>query len=331
MQQNFSITANGNEKGVLQIEHLTKIYDKHTIALEDLNWQIEPGYVYGILGPNGAGKSTLLKLIANLESPSTGRIKINTKEVRGNLGWTKENVGYCPQNPVFYSYLTVKENLRLIAELYNLRPKEYNATIDQLLVMFNLVEKQNELAKTLSGGQQKRLSILLALLHMPQILLLDEPTAGLDVESSRLIIDQIMTLRERGFTILLTTHDFSNIEVLCDQVLLLNMGKLVATGTPAEIIHNLVKDQQVIECVFTGGTEVLHQITSVSTGITVIEVENFCSNLVKVKLTIPGNSEIVTEFREKLQNSDKFSQVLVRKPTLLDAYLLVLNEARIHT
>ncbi|MHA1729948.1 MAG: ABC transporter ATP-binding protein [Promethearchaeota archaeon] len=210
------------------IRGLTKIFNKNTNALQNINLTIPSGKVFGILGPNGAGKTTFFRILANSLEPDSGKIFYGDKEITNNRTWAKRNIRYCPQDPVFYEFLTVYENLELLSELNNIPPVIYHSRINKLLKNLNMEDKRNKNAKTLSSGQKKRLSIMIALLTEPTILLLDEPTAGLDISARRVLK---RWLGSKKISIILSTHNFLEAQNYCDEIAVLNYGKLLYSGT----------------------------------------------------------------------------------------------------
>ncbi len=311
---------------VMQIEHVTKVYRKRIKALDDVSLAIPLGRIFGILGPNGSGKSTLLRLIANIDKQTGGKILIRGKEILKNPKWIRKYFGYCPQDPVFYSHLTVKENLVLLAELHNLQPAKYGPSIQQMLQDLDLMPKENELAKNLSGGQKQRLSIIQSLIHAPKILLLDEPTTGLDVHSRTLIQKYLKNMSEQGLTVILTSHDLSEMEDMCDLVAILAEGKVIATATPNELIKSSVQVQYIVEIIGKGQEESLRKIWVESDKIFLLEQKRKpSSDSLKITLGIKGNWESASNVQELVKKSGmEITSFLLHKSSLEDAYRILL-------
>jgi ABC-2 type transport system ATP-binding protein len=221
------------------IQGLTKIFPvplhRHSIvAVRDLNLRVEPGEVYGLLGPNGSGKSTTLKIILGLVSPSHGRTEIFGRDSR--LVESREAVGFLPENPYFYKYLSGEETLRFFGRLCRLGGARLKNRTDELLELVGLTKARKRRLGTYSKGMLQRIGLAQALIHEPKLLVLDEPTAGVDPAGSRQIRDLIVDLRRRGITVLLSSHLLAQAQEICDRVGILADGVLVREGRLEELI-----------------------------------------------------------------------------------------------
>ncbi|NLI12549.1 ABC transporter ATP-binding protein [Pelotomaculum propionicicum] len=219
---------------MIKLDHVTKVY-KQTISVNKLNLQIKAGEFFGLLGPNGAGKTTVIRMLTALTMPTEGSIIVNGCLVHRNDVRFKAEVGLVPQHINLEPELTVIENLRLHAMLYNIPPAQTRKKIEELLAFADLEEKAGAIVNTLSGGMKRKVLIARALMHNPKILLLDEPTVGLDVFIRRKVWDLIKSLNARGITILLTTHYLEEAESLCNRIGLLKKGRLIMDGSPEEL------------------------------------------------------------------------------------------------
>ena len=186
------------------------------VAVKDLNLRIEPGEVYGLLGPNGSGKSTTLKIILGLVSPTRGRTEIFGRDSR--LVESREAVGFLPENPYFYKYLTGEETLRFFGRLCGLRGARLKERIDELLELVGLTKARKRRLGVYSKGMLQRIGLAQALIHDPRLVVLDEPTAGVDPAGSREIRDLILDLKRRGITVLLSSHLLAQAQEICDRV-----------------------------------------------------------------------------------------------------------------
>ena len=221
------------------IQGLTKIFPvplhRHSIvAVRDLNLRVEPGEVYGLLGPNGSGKSTTLKIILGLVSPSHGRTEIFGRDSR--LVESREAVGFLPENPYFYKYLSGEETLRFFGRLCRLSRARLKNRTDELLELVGLTKARKRRLGTYSKGMLQRIGLAQALIHEPKLLVLDEPTAGVDPAGSRQIRDLIVDLKRRGITVLLSSHLLAQAQEICDRVGILANGVLVREGRLEELI-----------------------------------------------------------------------------------------------
>jgi len=221
------------------IRGLTKIFPvplhRHSIvAVRDLSLRVEPGEVYGLLGPNGSGKSTTLKIILGLVSPSRGRTEIFGRDSR--LVESREAVGFLPENPYFYKYLSGEETLRFFGRLCRLSGVRLKNRTDELLELVGLTKARKRRLGTYSKGMLQRIGLAQALIHEPKLLVLDEPTAGVDPAGSRQIRDLIVDLKRRGITVLLSSHLLAQAQEICDRVGILADGALVREGRLEELI-----------------------------------------------------------------------------------------------
>src|SRR4029077_1048393 len=224
----------------VEVEGLTKIFPipfrKQSIAaVRDLNLRVEPGEVYGLLGPNGSGKSTTLKIILGLVSPTRGQTQIfgrNSARVA-----TREAVGFLPESPYFYKFLTGAETLRFFGKLCGLSGSELKDRAQRLLDLVGLTEARNQRLNTYSKGMLQRIGLAQALINEPKLVVLDEPTAGVDPAGSRDIRNLIVDLKKRGVTVLLSSHLLEHVEEVCDRIGILSKGALVREGPLEELIE----------------------------------------------------------------------------------------------
>lgn len=227
---------------VLRIENLGKGYGDRSV-LQDLTLTIQAGEVYGLLGPNGAGKTTTINIICNLLKADSGRVEINGIAVSNA---TKPLIGVAPQENLLYRSLTCRENLDFFARIYGLSRTARQERVQACLEAVNLADRANSPAETLSGGMQRRLSMAIALVHQPKLVILDEPTTGLDIEARYEIWELIRQLRSQGITVLLTTHLLEEAERLCQRIGILRGGKLLAEGTLAELQQRIPAQEIVV-------------------------------------------------------------------------------------
>jgi len=220
------------EKIALQTRHLTKKYGT-LIAVSDLNLEVFEGEVFGFLGPNGAGKTTSINMLCGLLKPNSGEVIIHGTAMDHNTNM-QQRVGVCPQSIILWNSLTCLEQLTFIGEMYDLPRKVAQSRGEQLLETMQLTEKRDQLAKTLSGGMQRRLNLIMALVHDPEILVLDEPETGLDPQSRVLVRDFIKSLARKK-TVILTTHNMDEADRVVDRVAIIDHGQLLALGTTDEL------------------------------------------------------------------------------------------------
>jgi ABC-2 type transport system ATP-binding protein len=222
----------------LEIKDLRKNYGDRK-ALKGISFQIFKGELFSLLGPNGAGKTTTLRIISGLTTPTSGNIYIFGKDLFEDELWAKRRIGLVPQQINLDLELTVEENLFIHGLLFKMSLKEIKEKIEELLEMADLSERRKSKVKELSGGLRRRLLIVRALMHSPELLLLDEPTVGLDPHIRRKIWSFIKNIQAKGTTILLTTHYMEEAETLSDRVAFINKGEIVAIDTPSNFIKKL--------------------------------------------------------------------------------------------
>jgi ABC-2 type transport system ATP-binding protein len=219
----------------LAVHDLRKVYPTGTEALKGVSLELEDGAFFGLLGPNGAGKSTLIHCITGLAVPTSGRIEVFGHDAVRDYQPARQAIGLAPQEVNVDWFLTVEEQLDYHAGYFGMHKKERKARIEELLEAFSLGDKRKERTRFLSGGMKRRLVLARALMHRPRLLILDEPTAGVDVELRLELWHYVRRINEEGTTILLTTHYLEEAEQLCSQIAFINQGELVAEGTSDEL------------------------------------------------------------------------------------------------
>ena len=215
---------------LIETQHLTKLYGDKA-AVNDVSFQVYTGEVFGFLGPNGAGKTTTIKIIVGLLKPTSGNVKVAGYDVETQSLLAKAASGYVPDTPNLYPKLSGRELLRFVGDLYNLDRQQIMRRIDELLKMFDLAEAGDDQIDSYSHGMQQKTALAAALMHDPKVLVLDEPTVGLDPKSARLIKDILRQMAERGAAVFLSTHILEIAERMCDRIGIINKGQLVAAGT----------------------------------------------------------------------------------------------------
>ena len=205
-------------------------------AVRGVAFQIAEGETYGLLGPNGAGKTTTISMICGLLEPDAGEVFVSGRRLTARSVQEKSAIGYVPQELAIYPDLTARENLRFFARLYGLMPDRAAARVDEVLAVIGLTDRAGEQTKNFSGGMQRRLNIGIGLLHRPRLLILDEPTVGVDPQSRNAILESVERLSSEGMAVLYTTHYMEEAERLCDRIGIVDSGELKAEGTRAELV-----------------------------------------------------------------------------------------------
>ncbi len=242
---------------LIEINNLLKRYGDKA-AVNNVSLQVKAGEVFGFLGPNGAGKTTTIKVIVGLLQPTSGTVKVAGYDVQTQPLPAKAASGYVPDTPNLYAKLTGRELLRFVGDLYNLERKQVAQRTEELLQMFDLTAAADDTVDSYSHGMQQKASLAAALMHDPKVLVLDEPTVGLDPKSARLIKDILRQMAERGAAIFLSTHILEIAERMCDRIGIINKGELIAVGTMEELRRLGKAGETSLEDIFlglTGGAE----------------------------------------------------------------------------
>jgi ABC-2 type transport system ATP-binding protein len=242
---------------LIETQALVKSYgDK--VAVNNVSFTVQAGEVFGFLGPNGAGKTTTIKMIVGLLQPTSGTVKVAGFDVQAQPLQAKAASGYVPDTPNLYAKLTSRELLRFIGDLYDMDQQQVSQRTEELLRVLDLGEAADNTIDSYSHGMQQKASLAAALMHDPRVLVLDEPTVGLDPKSARLIKDILRQMADRGAAVFLSTHILEIAERMCDRIGIINKGELVAVGTMNEL-RSLGKAGEVsLEDIFlglTGGAE----------------------------------------------------------------------------
>ncbi len=242
---------------LIRTSQLTKRFGSAAVV-DGLDLQVKSGEIYGFLGPNGAGKTTTIKMLTGLLEPSHGEAYICGYDINKESSKAKALMAYVPDQPKMYGKLTAREFLLLISDLYRIPRNISGERTEQLLVMFGLKERADELLEGYSHGMRQKVVLASALIHQPQVILLDEPTVGLDPASARLLKDVLQKMAAMGAAIFVSTHILEIAERMCNRVGILKNGKLIAEGSPEELRRKVGNEEESLEDIFlelTGGNE----------------------------------------------------------------------------
>tara|TARA_X000000950_G_scaffold283067_1_gene383118 strand:+ start:4030 stop:4944 length:915 start_codon:yes stop_codon:yes gene_type:complete len=302
------------KKKIIEVKNLTKKYNNESkFALDHINLSISQGSIFGLLGPNGAGKSTFINILAGLVNKNYGSVKVcgvglddDPKTLRGSLG-------IVPQEIIIDPFFTPIEIMNIQAGLYAVK-KENNINLE-ILEMLDLGDKAEAYSRSLSGGMKRRLMVAKAMVHNPPILILDEPTAGVDVELRKKLWNSIRKLNKKGTTIILTTHYLKEAELLCDEIAVINKGKVIANDTKNNLLKIL--DEKEIKIEFT---KKINKIPS--------KIKKFCvnvdNNLVtfKFKKSQTSAAELIKEISD---NNLVLKDISTKESDLEDIFIKLLN------
>lgn len=234
---------------ILEIKNLVKRYNDQ-VAVDNVSLSIQKGEIFGLLGPNGAGKTTTINTIIGLSKIDSGEVYVFGKSLKNKEMDIKKNIGIVPQEIAIYDDLTAYENVVYFAKLYNLRGSLLKERVREALEFTGIWERRKEYPKQYSGGMKRRLNIACAIAHRPKLIIMDEPTVGIDPQSRNHILESIMKLNKMGSTIIYTSHYMEEIEKICTQIAIMDHGRIIARGTKEELT-NLISDDEKVKIELT--------------------------------------------------------------------------------
>ncbi len=240
---------------MIQLHALSKNYGRFT-AVDQLTLEVPKGELFGFLGPNGAGKTTTLRMIAGILQPTSGSVTIGGEDLHANPEGAKAKLGFVPDRPYVYEKLTGAEFLRFVAALYGQEGAGVERRMDELLELFELAPWKDELTESYSHGMRQKLLISSALVHRPEVVVVDEPMVGLDPKSARTLKDLLRVFVQRGGTVLMSTHTLEVAEAMCDRIAIIHHGRLAASGTMEDLRRETASEGLTLERLFlklTGG------------------------------------------------------------------------------
>lgn len=220
---------------MIKVKDLTKKYGS-VIAVNNITFEVENNDILGLLGPNGAGKSTTINILSGILSKNSGKIEFMQKDFDKNKKELKSHMGLVPQDIVIFDDLTVRENLEYFGSLYRIKGKDLKKQVDQTLEFIGLTNVMNKMPRALSGGMKRRLNIGCAIVHNPKLIILDEPTVGIDAQSRNHILKSIKELNALGTTVIYTSHYMEEIESICNRIIIIDHGNIIESGTKNDIL-----------------------------------------------------------------------------------------------
>lgn len=300
---------------VLELKNLTKRFADF-IAVDNISLSITEGEVFGLLGANGAGKSTTINMIAGLLRINDGEIKLLGKNIAKNSKFAKMNLGIVPQDLAIYEDLTAAENIRFFAGLYGLRGEKLNERVTEALEFVGLSDKQKDCPKNFSGGMKRRLNIACAIAHRPKLIIMDEPTVGIDPHSRNYILQSVRKLNEMGCTIIYTSHYMEEVEEICTKIAIIDHGKVIAEGTKEQLISIITDTKDVwIEVKSTENIQI-DQMMEIS-GVKSVQLEE---NFIKINSELEVNN--LNKIIQYLINHDiEISSLEEKEPNLETVFL----------
>jgi len=301
-------------KMIVEVKNLNKRYgDK--LVIDNMNLNIKKGEILGLLGPNGAGKTTLINSIIGITDTQSGEITIFGKNMRQASMEIKKNIGVVPQNIAILNEFTAIENVTYFARLYGLKGKELKESVKQALEFTNLWERRKDYPKKYSGGMQRRLNIACSIVHKPELIIMDEPTVGIDPQSRNHILESIRKLNELGSTIIYTSHYMEEVARICTRVAIMDNGKLIAEGSKEELSKYIIDDQLVEIVLSNPGYTIIEAIKSIYG----VKECSLCDN--KITLVLEKTCNISKIINVITKNDGIIVKINMEEGTLEDVFL----------
>ncbi len=305
----------------VRAEGLKKYY-KNIKAVDGVDFSIKEGEIFSLLGPNGAGKTTTIHMLTGLFAPDAGDAYIFDNSIKNAALKAKALMGIVPQEIALYEDLTARENLFFWGRLYGLKGAQLKQRVGEILDLIGLQERQHQKIAEYSGGMKRRVNIGIALLHLPHLVIMDEPTVGIDPQSRRHILDNVLELNKKGMTVLYTTHYMEEAQELSDHIAIMDQGKIVACGTHAELVK-LIGEQDRVELILSqDGGKVLQAWRELK-GVSQIMEEDG-----KVILLVDDSNQVLPElFKIANRNAARIASVAIHEPNLETVFLHLTGKA----
>ena len=308
-------------KTVLSCRNLRKRFGQ-LVAVDGVGFEVGPGETYGLLGPNGAGKTTTVSMVCGLLDADEGDVVVDGRPITGEATKAKAAIGYVPQEIALYPDLTGAENLRFFGRLYGLRGDELGTRVGEMLELVELRDRADERVDRYSGGMKRRLNIAAGLLHSPKLLVLDEPTVGVDPQSRNAILENVEKLASEGVAVLYTTHYMEEAERLCDRVGIIDQGKIIAEGTRRELVDRLGQ----LDRVEIAATGALRKFVTAAKKLK--DVDDATATDEHVQLLVHGGRHVLPKLLEVADRTDvAVSSVEVIEPDLEAVFLHLTGKA----
>ncbi len=296
----------------IEIRDLSKTFgDFH--AVDSLTLTVKQGEVFGLLGPNGSGKTTTINMISGLSVPTSGEVKVLGYDVRHNARAVRQILGAVPQETALYEELSAWTNMDFHADLFGIPAREKKQRINDMLELVQLADRKKSRVSTFSGGMKRRLALGRALLHNPKLIYLDEPTLGVDVQARRAIWDYILSLRDQGKTVLITTNYLEEAQALCDRLAIIDSGKLIAVDTPEHLKQ--IYGGSVIEL------ETAHVISAIDKIRALDGIKEAKQEQTHLTITTQGTANVVPQIINIVSQEGDIRDIVIREPNLDEIFL----------
>ena len=305
----------------IEVDHLRKAFAGRT-AVDDLSLRVAAGEVFSLLGPNGAGKSTTIGMLAGLLAPDDGDARLAGHSIRRAAAAAKAALGVVPQDIALYPDLSARENLEFWGKLYGLRGPVLRERVNAVLDVIGLADRQKDRVGTFSGGMKRRVNIGAALLHRPQVVIMDEPTVGIDPQSRRHILDNVKELNRQGMTVLYTTHYMEEAAELSHHIAIMDQGRIIAAGTHAELVQ-LVGEQTRVEVTVTGSAEALLADWRAVPGVSQVAAQAGTATI----MCADSNQVLPRLFEAAARHGARLTSVNLQEPNLETVFLHLTGKA----
>ena len=305
----------------VEVRDLTKAF-RDVVAVAGINFEVKRGEVFSLLGPNGAGKSTAISIISGLLQPDSGDALVMGHSILKESMAARRSLGVVPQEIALYSDMSARENLEFWGRMYGLSGGELGRRVDEMLSAVGLVERQKGRVGTFSGGMKRRVNIAASLLHKPQVVIMDEPTVGIDPQSRRHILDHVKELNRQGMSVLYTTHYMEEAEELSNRIAIMDKGKIIASGTRDELVR-MVGEQARIDLTVTGEPGKAAEAWRTIAGVSQTTVAQG-----RVEVLATDSDAVVPRLFEAAAQSDfRISSVDIQEPNLDTVFLSLTGRA----
>ncbi|MEI5909365.1 ABC transporter ATP-binding protein [Bacillus spongiae] len=307
---------------MIEVVNLTKRYKQNNVV-HNINMYLESGETVGLLGPNGAGKSTAISMISSLITPTSGDVRLNQESILKRPGKMRKILGIVPQDIALYYDLTARENLEFFGRVHRMKGRKLKDKVDEVLEKIGLNDRQKDVVKTFSGGMKRRLNIGVSLLNNPEILIMDEPTVGIDPQSRNYILETVRKLnKEENMTILYTSHYMEEVEFLCDRIYIMDKGDIIASGTKDAIKSILSAEQTIVMTVEAMEESFIDKLREESV------IQRLTVEDQTVSVVVPKEVHLFGKlFKMAEETNTNLISVDVQKPTLEDVFLHLTGRA----
>jgi daunorubicin resistance ABC transporter ATP-binding subunit len=310
---------------VIEVDELVKVYPGGTRAVDGITFRVEPGALFGFLGPNGAGKTTTIRILATLLRATSGRARLASFDVETHAADVRRSLGLAMQTPTLDAFATGRENIELIGRLHRVTGVELKRRADALLELMGLTDVARKLAGTYSGGMRRRLDLACALVHRPHVLILDEPTEGLDPQSRIALWEELERISRDGTTMLLTTHYMEEADRLCNRLAIIDNGRIVIEGSPGELKAGIGADTLILQLDAQGPEDLARQQDDVRRLLIGFEsMEALTPEGFGVSLAVRDAGRAIPEVMRRLDGNGEGTHVVglkIEQPSLDDVFL----------